>query len=121
MSEQPELKPEFVSLRGAMGGYSQATNRVCKKNLQALFDEMQASNGLMDRASDLTWDEVWRTINHFQEFWARYYAGQHREVQVEITPKPTWPQYLADKAKDEAAFQKTRIGKRSRVRPQVKE
>lgn len=95
-----------------MRHYSHRSNRVTKQNLRAFFDELENTDGLMDRTSSLTWDEVWGTINRFQSFWCRYYANQDVVVEVNYTPPKDWKQYLAEVAEQKQALEQTRFSDR---------
>ena len=112
MPEQPELDPSFQCIRGAYSHYSQHTGRVTKANLRAFFEEMQATDCLFDRTEDLTWDEVWKTVNDYQVWWCRHYAAREVRVAVKYLPEKTWPEYLAEKKANEQKLLEKRSPKR---------
>ena len=90
MANEQVHEPSFQCFRGGYGGYSQKTDRVSKKNLKALMREMVATDFMYERASELEWVEVWRTINDFQEWWWNYYAGQKCVVESTYPPMQHW-------------------------------
>ena len=94
MEEQQIAQPSFDCIRGAYGGYSTKCDRVTKQNLRALMRELIETDCMPDRTQDLTWPEVWKSINRFQEWWWLHYAGQKCEVEATYLPRITMQEYL---------------------------